>query len=91
MYRLLLKVVRNMTALRRSSMDINKVLQQLKLEKERLELAIAQLEELQKSHVTRGNLATKRRGRKSMSEKERLEVAERMKRYWEKRRQGQPG
>jgi hypothetical protein len=70
-------------------MDLYKAIQDLYAEKEKLERVIASLEELQR---TAGELpelpkAGKRRGRKSMNPQERQEVSERMKRYWESRRQ----
>ena len=69
-------------------MDLFKTIQELYAEKEKLERVIASLEELQRTAggapiLPRGG---KRRGRKSMSAKERLEVSERMKRYWANRR-----
>jgi len=72
-------------------MDLYKAIQDLYAEKEKLERVIASLEELQR---TAGGLPVplkpvKRRGRKSMSAKERREVSERMKRYWAGRRRGQ--
>ncbi len=70
-------------------MDLYKAIQELYAEKEKLERVIASLEELQR---TAGAPAVpvkpgKRRGRKFMSSKERREVSERMKKYWESRRQ----
>ena len=72
-------------------MDLYKTIQDLYAEKEKLERVIASLEELQQ---TTGSLPLppsvgKRRGRKSMDAKERLEVSERMKRYWANRRKRQ--
>ena len=69
-------------------MDLYKAIQELYAEKEKLERVIASLEELQRSAGTAPILpkATGRRGRKSMNSKERLEVSERMKKYWESRR-----
>jgi hypothetical protein len=69
-------------------MDLYKAIQNLYAEKEKLEHVIASLEELQR---TSGTVPTappggKRRGRKSMNAKERKEVSERMKKYWESRR-----
>jgi len=61
-------------------MDINKTLQELYSQKARLETAIAALEELQRSRATPPN--GRRRGRKSMSAAERMEVSARMTRYW---------
>lgn len=72
-------------------MDLYKAIQDLYAEKEKLERVIASLEELQR---TAGALPaipkTSRRGRKSMSEEERGEVSERMKRYWAGRRKQKP-
>jgi hypothetical protein len=72
-------------------MDLYKAIQDLYAEKEKLERVIASLEELQR---TGGGLPAplktgKRRGRKMMNPKERREVSERMKRYWERRRREQ--
>jgi hypothetical protein len=69
-------------------MDLFKAIQELYVEKERLERVIASLEELQRSAgavpaLTQG---AKRRGRKFMDPKERQEVSERMKKYWAARR-----
>ena len=72
-------------------MDLYKAIQNLYAEKEKLEHVIASLEELQRTSGTVPavpNSGGKRRGRKSMSAKERKEVSERMKKYWESRRSG---
>ena len=71
-------------------MDLYKAIQDLYAEKEKLERVIASLEELQRSSTGLPSLSrpVKRRGRKSMSPEERQEVSERMKKYWESRRQG---
>ena len=55
---------------------------------EKLERVIASLEELQRSAGNTPVLpkGLKRRGRKSMDPKERQDVSERMKRYWDARR-----
>lgn len=63
-------------------MDVNKALRELHEEKRRLDAAIAALEA--RAGELRG--PRKRRGRKSMSPEERLEVSRRMTRYWEARR-----
>jgi hypothetical protein len=70
-------------------MDLNKAIQDLYAEKEKLERVIASLEELQR---TAGSFSVlpkpvKRRGRKSMNPAERQEVSERMRKYWASRRQ----
>jgi hypothetical protein len=69
-------------------MDLYKAIQDLYAEKEKLERVIASLEELQQAAGSLPVLpkAVNRRGRKSMSSKERKEVSERMKKYWEGRR-----
>jgi hypothetical protein len=70
-------------------MDLYKAIQELYAEKEKLERVIASLEELQKSGAPAAEppKLRNRRGRKSMSSKERREVSERMKNYWARRRQ----
>jgi len=70
-------------------MDLYKAIQDLYTEKEKLERVIASLEELQRSAGTLTPVpeSSKRRGRKSMSPEERQEVSERMRKYWENRRQ----
>jgi hypothetical protein len=70
-------------------MDLNKAIQELCAEKEKLERVIASLEELQR---TAGSLPVEprpanRRGRKSMNSAQRQEVSERMRKYWASRRQ----
>ncbi len=75
-------------------MDLYKAIQDLYAEKEKLERVIASLEELQRTSGPLPEMPkqAKRRGRKSMNPKERQEVSERMKKYWEGRRQsGDPG
>jgi hypothetical protein len=69
-------------------MDLYKAIQDLYAEKEKLERVIASLEELQRSagELPEVSKPGRRRGRKSMSSKERQEVSERMKKYWEGRR-----
>jgi hypothetical protein len=66
-------------------MDLIKVIEELRREKEKLERVSGSLEELQ---ATLGAAAPeqKRRGRKSMTLSERQEVSERIKRYWARRR-----
>jgi len=71
-------------------MNIHQAIKDLLTEKERLDRAIAHLEGMQKQ---RGNSAPppKRRGRKTMDAQARREVSERMKRYWQARRQNGSG
>ena len=72
-------------------MDLYKAIQDLYAEKEKLERVIASLEELQRASEAAPALKGegKRRGRKSMGGKERQEVSDRMKKYWENRRKKQ--
>ena len=69
-------------------MDLYKAIRELYAEKEKLERVIASLEELQRSAAPLPDVEKppSRRGRKSMNSRERQEVSERMKRYWENRR-----
>ena len=73
------------------AMDLNKTIQDLYAEKEKLERVIASLEELQRAAAANSHVMgrSKRRGRKSMGSEERQEVSERMKKYWAERRVGQ--
>jgi len=64
-------------------MDVFKTLRELHEEKRRLDAAIAALESRVKAKQA-GPRA--RRGRKSMSHEERLEVSRRMLKYWQARR-----
>ena len=64
-------------------MDVIKTLRELHQEKRRIDAAIASLEgRLKLSSAT----PKRRRGRKSMSAAERIEVSKRMERYWQARR-----
>ncbi len=68
-------------------MDFYKAIRELLEEKKRLDRLIAELEALEKAgDGTNGTAPRSRRGRKSMSEEEKLQVSERMRRYWEARR-----
>lgn len=69
-------------------MDIVKALRELYNEKKRLDATIAALEARVKAANTgsAAKSAKRRRGRKSMSAAERLEVSRRMTLYWEARR-----
>ena len=72
-------------------MNINKAIRELYEEKKRLDQVIASLEDMQRTGATlEAALPEKKRGRKSMDEQGRLEVSERMKRYWEARRKQEP-
>jgi hypothetical protein len=68
-------------------MDLDQTIRELYEEKEKLERVIASLEELQGTLMAGSGVRERtRRGRKFMSPDERLEVSERMKTYWAKRR-----
>jgi hypothetical protein len=64
-------------------MNYWKALMDLNAERERLDRTIAVLESMQADSVRPA-----RRGRKSMSESERRIVSERMRAYWERRKNG---
>jgi isoaspartyl peptidase/L-asparaginase-like protein (Ntn-hydrolase superfamily) len=70
-------------------MEIDKVLEELHAERNHLDQVIRSLESMrEKPDLKIGESSSpKRRGRKSMSQKERLAVSKRMRQYWEKRRQ----
>jgi len=70
-------------------MDLQKTIRQLKIEKERIDRAIAAMEELLNAGGGDPNEVPKRRGRNSMPPEERRKVSERMTRYWKNKRQGQ--
>ena len=64
-------------------MDLHKTIRHLREERKRLDETIARLEAMQASGESAKPAAPpKRRGRKTMGIEERLDVSERMKRYW---------
>ena len=69
-------------------MDLYSVIRELHEQKEKLDRTIAALETLRTGAGGGANehLGGSRRGRKFMNENERLEVSQRMKRYWAQRR-----
>ncbi|HJT88502.1 MAG TPA: hypothetical protein VJ732_11615 [Bryobacteraceae bacterium] len=69
-------------------MDHNKLLRELYAQRDKLQQAIASLEELQRESAGRA-LIRSGRGRKFMAAEERMEVSERMKRYWASRRKSE--
>jgi len=71
-------------------MDVTETIRQMKIEKARIEQAIAVLEELLTSRGSDPTHIPKRQGRKSMPLQERRAVSARMKKYWANRRRGQP-
>jgi hypothetical protein len=72
--------------LRCTLMDLYRAIEELYEEKRRVEQAIAALE----NHGSVAPAPTRRRGRKSMNEEERKQVSERMRKYWESRREPAP-
>jgi hypothetical protein len=69
-------------------MDLDKAIQELRLEKQKIERVIASLEEIQRGATVVPPLAQRVqcRGRKFMDPQERQEVSQRMKKYWASRR-----
>ena len=72
-------------------MDLRKTILLLRDELKKVEATIAALEKLDKSAPVPRVRLPSRRGRKSMGEEERQQVAERMRRYWASRRAQQVG
>jgi len=69
-------------------MDLAKIIKELTEDKQKLEAAIAMLEDLDRTAVQVPDLPKpKRKGRKSMPPEERQVVSERMKRYWARYRE----
>jgi hypothetical protein len=67
-------------------MDLLKIIQDLRQERDKLDAIIASIEELQGYRPDRVPVQASRRGRRSMDAQGRLEVSRRMKKYWESRR-----
>ena len=68
-------------------MDIFEIIQQLREERERVDRVIRSLEALMNgAEPMEEEISPKRRGRKSMSQDERLQVSQRMRKYWKQRR-----
>ncbi len=65
-------------------MDLYRIIHELHVEREKLDHAIAFLEELQRTESAAAK--EKRRGRKAMNASARKQVSERMKKYWAERR-----
>jgi len=78
-------------------MDLYKAIRELYAERQRLDDAIASLEDLVKAKSARTDLKLnglkplRRRGRRSMPPDERRAVSERMKKYWAQRRSAAKG
>ncbi|MBV8732525.1 MAG: hypothetical protein JO336_22170 [Acidobacteriia bacterium] len=73
-------------------LNISEMLRDLRLQKQKLDRAIAALESLAETETakTRATPGKHRRGRTWMGSKERKEVSARMKRYWASRRSHPP-
>jgi hypothetical protein len=69
-------------------MDLPRLITELRAQKERIERAIAELESLGSDSTVEGATG---RGRKWMPAEERLQVSERMKRYWERKHKDRSG
>ncbi|MCC7235977.1 MAG: hypothetical protein IT163_11775 [Bryobacterales bacterium] len=67
-------------------MDLDKIIRELRTEKERLDRVITSLEDLAGTGTVTPLPSPKRRGRKTMDEEERREVSARMREYWRKRK-----
>jgi len=68
-------------------LDLYKTIRDLLEERKRLDSLIHRLESMQRAEMEMARKEPpKRRGRKQMSESERREVSERMRRYWADRR-----
>jgi hypothetical protein len=69
-------------------MDLQETIRQLQVQKRQIDVAIANLEDLQGTHDGGGNIVMpNRRGCKSMGPEERQQVSDRIRRYWETRRE----
>jgi hypothetical protein len=70
--------------------ELFQIIDGLRIRKEKIERAIALLEDLAKDGDGATAMAPKRRGRKSMGAEERREVSVRIRKYWENRREHRP-
>ena len=84
------KSVNSHIYIRKRIMNLSEIIRILQVEKARVEDSIMALEALDSTQMS-SRTAVGRRGRKSMGAEERKQVSERMKRYWEGRRQTQFG
>jgi hypothetical protein len=76
---------KGLIALKSVDMDFSRTIELLRREKEKLERAIALLEELQ-SAVPENTREKPRMGRRFIGDDERREISERMRKYWADRR-----
>jgi hypothetical protein len=71
-------------------MDLLKIIQELRQERDKINTIIASLEQLARhTPVQEPTPPASRRGRRSMDAAGREEVSLRMKKYWEKRKKGE--
>lgn len=77
-------------ALKSHDMDFSRTIELLRREKEKLERAIALLEELQTA-VPETTRQKPRMGRRFIGDDERREISERMRKYWAERRNKREG
>jgi hypothetical protein len=75
----------------RNTLDLHAVIRSLRDELKQIDAAIAVLEGIQQGTgaVAPAAKPPAKRGRKNMKPDERLEVADRMRRYWEQRRENE--
>ena len=71
-------------------MDLIKIIQELRQERDKVETIISSLEQLQGRAFVAKASTISRRGRRSMDAAGRMEVSRRMKSYWENRRKNAP-
>ena len=71
--------------------DIDKLLAELRAERDKIDLAIQLFSEMQGAFAARSFSSRKRRGRKGMSSEERQQVSVRMRHYWAQRRRERRG
>jgi hypothetical protein len=85
------QTIKGLMASKSPGMDFSRTIEQLRREKEKLERAIASLEDLQAA-VPKTTPERPLTGRRFIGAEERREISERMKRYWSNRRnKGQAG
>jgi hypothetical protein len=68
-------------------MDLQETIRQLQIQRRQIDVAIANLEDLQGTHDGGNFVIPSRRGRKSMGPEERQQVSDRIRRYWATRRE----
>ena len=68
-------------------MDLTRIIRELIQERDRIQKIIESLEQMRSVDKPSSRPPGKRRGRKSMDAAARAEVSERMRRYWQQRRE----